>query len=121
MIVFIYFFEKMGVLRDPINKKKMNEEVSFVFCLRFFYIVPYGQAGVNAQVELAEGPILAPVAVTSPTVTTDLTRSLILSLSVCYHARLSDRKDYERKVAHEFTAPFVLSGGKTEFRNVIRW
>ena len=76
---------------------------------------------MNAQVQLAEGPILAPVAVASSTVATDLTRSLILSLSVCYHARLSDRKDYERKVAHEFTAPLVLSGGMTEFRNVMRW
>ena len=36
MIVFIYFFEKMAVLRDPINKKKMKEDVSFVFCLCFF-------------------------------------------------------------------------------------
>jgi hypothetical protein len=104
MIVFIYFFEKMAVLRDPINKKKMKED-----------------AEMNAQVQLAEGPILAPVAVASSTVATDLTRSLILSLSVCYHARLSDRKEYERKVAHEFTAPLVLSGGMTEFRNVIRW
>ena len=51
----------------------------------------------------------------------DLTHSLILAVSVCYHARLSDRTEYEDKVAHEFTAPLALHGGATEFRNVIRW
>ena len=56
-----------------------------------------------------------------PVVITDLTRSLILAVSVCYHARLSDRKEYERKVAREFSAPLLLSDGKIEFRNVIRW
>ena len=72
---------------------------------------------MSAQVQ----PFVVPVAASTSTITTDLTRSLILAVSVCYHARLSDRKDYERKVAHEFTPPLALSGGKVEFRNIIRW
>ena len=36
MIVFIYFFEKMPLLRPAIDDKKMNEEVYCVFC--FFYL-----------------------------------------------------------------------------------
>ena len=61
--------------------------------------------------------------VNTPTqpVTTDLIRSLILAVSVCYHARLSDRKEYEEKVADKFTAPLLLSGGAMEFNSVIRW
>ena len=55
------------------------------------------------------------------TAETDLTHSLILAISVCYHARLSDRIEYEQGVAKEFTAPLPLSGGATEFRNVIKW
>ena len=66
-------------------------------------------------------PVVAPVTFDKSIITTDLTRSLILAVSVCYHARLSDRKDYERKVAREFGSPLALSGGKTEFMNVIRW
>ena len=51
----------------------------------------------------------------------DLTRSLILAVSVCYHARLTDRTDYEERVSKEFIAPLALTEGPKEFRNVIRW
>ena len=60
-------------------------------------------------------------AVQPTAVVTDLTRSLILAVSVCYHARLSEREEYEEGVAAEFTSPLTLSGGVNEFRNVIRW
>ena len=66
-------------------------------------------------------PATAPVAVSQSSITTDLTRSLILAVSVCYHTRLSDRREYEQGVANEFTVPLVLSGGEAEFKNVIRW
>ena len=59
--------------------------------------------------------------VTQSSVTTDLTRSLILAVSVCYHARLSDRAEYEQGVAQKFTAPLALSNGEIEFRNIIKW
>ena len=68
---------------------------------------------MNGQMHEVE----APVAV----LYTDLIRSLILAVSVCYHARLSDRRDYEQRVAHEFTAPLSLPGGANQFENVIRW
>ena len=63
--------------------------------------------------------VVAPVA--SSMALNDLTRSLILAVSVCYHARLTDRKEYEEGVSGMFTAPLTLTRGEEEFRNVIRW
>ena len=62
-----------------------------------------------------------PVPVTPSSGVTCLTYSLILAVGVCYHARLSERTEYEQRVAHEFTAPLRLSGGAVEFQNIIRW
>ena len=45
----------------------------------------------------------------------DLTRSLVLAINVCYHARLNDRKEYEEGVAKEFTTPLALVGGVHHF------
>ena len=50
-----------------------------------------------------------------------LTRSLVLAVSVCYHARLGDREEYEEGMANEFTAPLALPDGREQFRNEIRW
>ena len=62
-----------------------------------------------------------PVAATQSSAAVDLTRSLILAVSVCYHARLSDREEFEERIARKFNAPLVLSGGAQQFRNEIRW
>jgi len=48
-------------------------------------------------------------------------RALILSLSVCYHARLRNRNDYEIGVVEEFTGPIYLSGKQEQFLYEIRW
>ena len=66
-------------------------------------------------------PVMIPVQVAATDKTRDLTRSLILAVSVCYHARLGDRKEYEEGIAKEFTPPLLLSGGVEQFRNEIRW
>ena len=51
-----------------------------------------------------------------------ITRALILSLSVCYHARLQDREPYEDEVVRKFTGHILqLQGGARKFRNEIRW
>ena len=50
-----------------------------------------------------------------------ITRALILSLSVCYHARLQDRDDYEEGVAGQFANPLSLPGRDERFRDEIRW
>ena len=63
--------------------------------------------------------VAAPVA--SSEAHTDLTRSLILAVSVCYHARLTDREEYEEGVSRMFTAPLTLTREVEEFRDVIRW
>ena len=62
-----------------------------------------------------------PVAATQSSATVDLTRSLILAVSVCYHARLSEREEFEERIAQKFNAPLALSGGAQQFRNEIRW
>ena len=62
-----------------------------------------------------------PVRVSVGSATKALTRSLVLAVSVCYHARQGDRKEYEEGVANEFTAPLALPGGREQFRNEIRW
>ena len=51
----------------------------------------------------------------------DITRALVLSLSVCYHARLQNRDEYEEMIAQEFTGTLCLPRGSEQFRNEIRW
>ena len=75
---------------------------------------------VRPQVGLNFHGFIQPV-VGGPGNTRTLTRSLILALSVCYHARLSNREDYEEGVAREFAAPLHLPGGVQQFRDEIRW
>ena len=48
-------------------------------------------------------------------------RALVLALSVCYHARLQNRADYEEGVATHFRCPIQLQGGAQQFRDEIRW
>ena len=50
----------------------------------------------------------------------DLTRSLVLALSVCYHARLQEREEFEEGVVSQFTAPLTLLGKEQQFRMEIR-
>ena len=106
MLVFQYFYDKMNLLRGAINKKQSTEEATQA------PVAPLIQANVSPSAALAVAP---------STATVDLTRSLILSISVCYHARLNDREEFEEEIAHEFTAPLTLSGGADQFRNEIRW
>jgi hypothetical protein len=42
-------------------------------------------------------------------------------LSVCYHARLEKREEYENGVIQLFTGPIALSKGVQQFRDEIRW
>ena len=51
----------------------------------------------------------------------DITRALVLSLSVCYHARLQEREEFEDEVTKSFTGLINLPGGVQQFRDEIRW
>ena len=51
----------------------------------------------------------------------DITWALVLSLSVCYHARLQNRAEYEEVIAQEFTGALYLPRGSEQFREEIRW
>ncbi len=46
----------------------------------------------------------------------DITRSLLLSVSICYRARLQDRKEYD----DEISSKLAISGGAEVFRSEIR-
>ena len=50
-----------------------------------------------------------------------IARALVLALSVCYHARLQNRAEYEEGVATHFRDPIQLVGGAQQFRDEIRW
>ena len=103
MLVLEYFYDKMDLLRDAIDKKQSTEEAT------------------QAPVAALNQANASPSSVLTVDATLDLTRSLILSISVCYHARLNNRKEFEEQIAREFTAPLTLSGGADQFRNEIRW
>ncbi len=47
----------------------------------------------------------------------DITRCLLLAVSVCYQARLQDRRDYEEGVSKQLE----IHGGADRFRSEIRW
>ncbi len=48
------------------------------------------------------------------------TRALILSLSVCYHARLQVRDKFEIGVVKQFSGPLACTG-IDQFHNEMRW
>ena len=100
MIVFEYFFEKMPYFGPLMDEQEEQEKAS------------HGKAKTGVRKKTTPG-----VQNTNKA----LTRSLVLAVGVCYHARLSDRKEYENGVAKEFTTPLALPGGKQQFRNEIRW
>ena len=50
----------------------------------------------------------------------NITRALVLALSVCYHARLQEREPYEELIA-QFSDPVGLPGRAKQFRNEIKW
>ena len=49
------------------------------------------------------------------------TRAVILAVSVCYHARLQDRRDFEEGISGQFVSPLALPNGVEHFRDEIRW
>ena len=49
------------------------------------------------------------------------TWSLVLALSICYHARLQDRNGFEEGVVQQFGELLALTGGVQQFKDEIRW
>ena len=45
----------------------------------------------------------------------------MLALSICYHARLQDRNDFECEVVQQFSPPLALTGRVQQFKDEIRW
>ena len=107
MIVLVYFYNKMDILSKMIKDHYAKERVRILntecFAVRCMTCMLFFQSKKSRPESDA------------------LTRSLLLSLSVCYHARLQDRSDYETGVAAEFKSPLILPGRAKQFRNEIRW
>ena len=105
MIVLVYFYDNMNELSPLIdNHKRKCGQVSMA-C--YNKIIATSHCCHNVQ-DCNES-------------TTFLTRSLVLSLSVCYHARLRVRSTYEVEVSKQFSSPLRLPGGAKQFRNEIQW
>lgn len=49
-----------------------------------------------------------------------ITRALILAVSVCYHARLQEREEFEQLITAQFLPPLVCNT-EDQFRNELRW
>ena len=49
------------------------------------------------------------------------TRAMVLAISVCYHARLQKRTDYEEMIADMFHKPLYLPGKGEQLRKEIQW
>ncbi|XP_064403130.1 E3 ubiquitin-protein ligase RNF213-like isoform X2 [Halichondria panicea] len=99
MIVFEYFYEKMDRVFAPLINKRAEEA--------------YNEY-VDSDNEDDEAAVLPPRL-------NNVTIALILSLSVCYRARLQDREPYEEHIAACFNNPLLLHGGDERFRDEIRW
>ena len=127
MVVFEYFFDKMNifgpemdVMAARINQERKDmEEVCpspcLSVCLSSVYL-SVSQSACDAIFQTS--PQGLPPQPPSPD---PITRSLLLAISVCYHARLQDREDYEEGVTAQFVAPLGLPGGAAQFRDEIQW
>ena len=141
MIVFKYFYEKMALFGPLMDEKEEQEKTqqevdvevdiepmdqvstatfvpSYTTINNFdsaptFYLCCFSFQAAVLMPQPAQAGVRND--------TKALTRSLVLAVSVCYHARLGDRKEYEKGVANMLTAPLALPGGREQFRNEIRW
>ncbi len=50
-----------------------------------------------------------------------ITRALILSISVCYRARLHNREDFDDHVSLCFVSPLSKIDGANQFYSEIKW
>ena len=123
MVVFEYFFDKMDIFGPKMNEMatRINqemedmEEVCLPVCLSSVYL-SVSQSACDAIFQTSPQE-LAP----QPPSPDPITRSLLLAISVCYHARLQDREEYEEGVTAQFVAPLGLPGGAVQFRDEIQW
>ena len=122
MTVFEYFYNKMYVFGPRMDKMAVRDQrnvslptvisLSTCQCLSL---------STHPSICLFLSLSLLSQARAFPHPPDHITRSLILAISVCYHARLQERKDYEEGVAAQFLAPLGLPGGVAQFRNEIQW
>ena len=104
MIVFQYFCEKADKFQDLVAEKALEEVCLIIKIVRMR--IPSSLFCFFHQEKQ----------------TTDaITRALILSLSVCYHARLQDREEYEEAVVSQFRPPLALTQGREQFCDEMRW
>lgn len=49
-----------------------------------------------------------------------MTRALVLAVSVCYHARLQEREEFERLIVPQFIPPLKCNT-VDQFKDELRW
>ncbi|XP_064404373.1 E3 ubiquitin-protein ligase RNF213-like isoform X3 [Halichondria panicea] len=103
MIVFEFFYKKMDSVFAPLIDKKAQEDYN-------------ERCAVRENAEDDDLAALPP----RPKQLDNITRAVILCLSVCYHARLQDRACYEEKISRCFNSPLQLPEGAQQLRNEIK-
>ena len=106
MIVFEFFVDKMGVF-GPKMDEKVSLSVSCMSIVSMIYRSSTSWIFNSSLTQASQAP-------------DPITRSLVLAISVCYHARLQEREDYEKDVTAQFIAPLSLPGGAAQFRNEVQ-
>ena len=96
MIVFKYFCENEHLFTEKVLQKAEND-------VSYYYV------------NILVSPFLQGMFVN------EITRALILALSVCYHARLQEREEYVDGVVQQFKSPLGIPGGAKQFCNEIKW
>ena len=97
MIVFKYFCDKSNVFSELVSEMAEDEVSYNVYELFDFSVFLKDKESVDF-----------------------ITRALILSLSVCYHARLQERAEYEEGVVAQFMAPLDCDSVDI-FHEEIKW
>ena len=138
MVVFEYFYDKMDIFGPKMNEMATRFDLEMEdmeeVCLSISASVYLSVCLSVCFLSVSESQI-CPCDAISPTCPQSfsqelapqppspdaITRSLLLAISVCYHARLQDREDYEEGVTAQFVAPLGLPGGAAQFRDEIQW
>ena len=101
MIVFKHFCEKIYLFSGAVNELAKKQVRILICSLHVICNIKASFQGASSVLD-------------------NITRSLVLAVSVCYHARLQDREEYEEGVTEQFGCS-LLPDGVDQFRNEIRW
>ncbi|XP_067056125.1 E3 ubiquitin-protein ligase rnf213-alpha-like isoform X2 [Acropora muricata] len=94
--VMVWFYNHRDALRPLMDSEEESDD---------------DDASENGLDDEEEDPLNQPL--------DEITRALVLSLGVCYQARLQDREPFRRAVAPSFSPPCLLPGGHEQIQDEI--